>query len=81
MKQNVVDFRAYRRRKVEHDLGYRACGWRDLRAAVTDASRAVNHLVPLHLVTESEIIEVADRLARCQHLALAMVEKGRQHGK
>ena len=81
MKPNVFDLRAYKRRKTERNLGFRACGWKDLREAVTETSRAVNCLVPLHLATESEIVEVAEQLANCQRLALAMLAKERQRGQ
>lgn len=81
MKRNVLDFRAYQRRKSDRREGFRACGWRALREAVTDVSRSVNRLVPLHLAREEEIAEVAEELERCRLLALAMLKKGRRHGR
>jgi len=81
MKRNVLDFVAHQRRHAERREGFRACGWMALRDAVTEASRAVNHLTPLHLVSEDEIAGVADHLDHCRQLALAMLKKGRQRGR
>lgn len=81
MKRTVVDLLAYRRQRVDQMAGFRLCGWKPLREAVTDASRAVNCLVPLHLASEEEIFEVIERLEHCRQLALSMLQKGRRHGQ
>lgn len=81
MKRAVVDLLAYRRRRLDQKAGFRLYGWKPLRDAVTDASRAVNCLVPLHLVNEEEIVAVVDQLEHCRQLALSMLQRGRQHGQ
>jgi hypothetical protein len=81
MKRNVLSIIAYQRRKAEQLAGFRGCGWKALREGVTEASRAVNCLIPLHLASEEEIVEVAAELERCRQLALAMLRKGRRHGR
>jgi hypothetical protein len=81
MTRPVTDLRAYRQRLVDKRAGFRGCGWKPLREAVTDVSRAVNCLVPLHLAREEDIAAVAAQLEHCRQLALAMMQRGRGHGQ
>lgn len=81
MMGTITDLRDFRRRRVDQRAGFRLCGWKPLRDAVTEASRAVNGLVPLHLAREEEILQVVEIIDECRELAAGMLSKGRRHGK
>ena len=81
MMRPITDLPTYRRHLVDKRAGFRLCGWKPLREAVTDVSRAVNCLVPLHLAREEDITAVAEQLEHCRQLALAMKQRGRRHGQ
>jgi hypothetical protein len=80
-KANVTDLRAYVTRRAEQWGAFRARGWQPLRQAVTDASRALNHILPLHMASEEEVARVAEQLRQCHELAIAMLQEGKRNGR